>query len=265
MRKGNFVKRKHSPQKDDVSSSSANEEEQGQSIQVHIKKNPHQGKKLKERSSPPTSENEDKMAVDGNCDPEDMSKKEEAASTGYDNPKDITSSSFKEINQTESLTSKEQQEQHINIEKTKSEAKPVSSVADKMNILSSGKNVKPKKNLFAFDFLGDEVSSDESQALQALSSFWVTTVARNKNVLKRPPPKNKKEEDFYNKYCDKQGKLSINAATRLMRLPHVITVCLKTTAQIEVVVANKDKALEESEELREDFFEVVEAMAMHLM
>ena len=42
-------------------------------------------------------------------------------------------------------------------------------------------------------------------------------------------------------------------------------MCLKTTAQIEVVVANKDKALEESEELREDFFEVVEAMAMHLM
>ena len=30
------------------------------------------------------------------------------------------SSSFKEINKTESLTSKEQQEQHINIEKTKS-------------------------------------------------------------------------------------------------------------------------------------------------
>lgn len=76
-------------QKDDVSSSSANEEEQGQNIQVHIKKNPHQGKKLKERSSPPTSENEDKMAVDGNSDPEDMSKKEEAASTGNDNPKVI--------------------------------------------------------------------------------------------------------------------------------------------------------------------------------
>lgn len=45
----------------------------------------------------------------------------------------------------------------------------------------------------------------------------------------------------------------------------MITVCLKTTAQIEVVVANRQKALEESEELRQDFFEVVEAMAMHLM
>ena len=76
-------------QKDDVSSSSANEEEQGQSIQVHIKKNPHQGKKLKERSSPPTSENEDKMAVEGNSDPENMSRKEDAASTGNDNPKVI--------------------------------------------------------------------------------------------------------------------------------------------------------------------------------
>lgn len=76
-------------QKDDVSSSSANEEEQGQSIQIHIKKNPHQGKKLKERSSPPTSENEDKMAVDENSDPENMSRKEEAAGTGNDNPKVI--------------------------------------------------------------------------------------------------------------------------------------------------------------------------------
>ena len=45
----------------------------------------------------------------------------------------------------------------------------------------------------------------------------------------------------------------------------MITVCLKTTAQIEVVVVNREKALEECEELRQDFFEVVEAMAMHLM
>ena len=45
----------------------------------------------------------------------------------------------------------------------------------------------------------------------------------------------------------------------------MITVCLKTTAQIEVVVSNRQKALEESEELRQDFFEIVEAMAMHLM
>lgn len=45
----------------------------------------------------------------------------------------------------------------------------------------------------------------------------------------------------------------------------MITVCLKTTAQIEVVVSNREKALEESEELRQNYFEVVEAMAMHLM
>lgn len=63
----------------------------------------------------------------------------------------------------------------------------------------------------------DEVSNDESQALQALNSFWVTKVARNKDVLQRPPPKNQEEQDFYNKYCDKQGKLSITAATHLMR------------------------------------------------
>lgn len=49
------------------------------------------------------------------------------------------------------------------------------------------------------------------------------------------------------------------------RLPYVITVCLKNKAQIEVIVSNRQKALEESEELRENFFEVVEAMAMHLM
>ena len=45
----------------------------------------------------------------------------------------------------------------------------------------------------------------------------------------------------------------------------MITVCLKTTAQIEVVVSNREKALAESEELRQNCFEVVEAMAMHLM
>lgn len=66
-------------------------------------------------------------------------------------------------------------------------------------------------------FSADEVSSDESQALQALSNYWVTQIARNKDILKRAPPKNQQEEDFYNKYCDKEGKLSITAATHLMR------------------------------------------------
>jgi len=42
-------------------------------------------------------------------------------------------------------------------------------------------------------------------------------------------------------------------------------VCLKTIAQIEVVVSNREKALAESEELHQNCFEVVEAMAMHLM
>lgn len=65
--------------------------------------------------------------------------------------------------------------------------------------------------------MADEVSSDESQALQALSNYWVTQIARNKDILKRAPPKNQQEEDFYNKYCDKEGKLSITAATHLMR------------------------------------------------
>ena len=45
----------------------------------------------------------------------------------------------------------------------------------------------------------------------------------------------------------------------------MITVCLKNNAQIEVVVSNREKALQESEELQHSYFEVVEAMAMHLM
>lgn len=45
----------------------------------------------------------------------------------------------------------------------------------------------------------------------------------------------------------------------------MVTVCLKTTAQIEVVVSNREKALQESEELRHNHFDVVEAMAMHLI
>ena len=34
----------------------------------------------------------------------------------------------------------------------------------------------------------DEVSNDESQALQALNSFWVNKVAKNNDIMKRPPP-----------------------------------------------------------------------------
>ena len=51
----------------------------------------------------------------------------------------------------------------------------------------------------------------------------------------------------------------------IVSLPYVITVCLKNNAQIEVVVSNREKALQESEELQQSYFEVVEAMAMHLM
>lgn len=265
MRKGNVVKRKHSPQKDTVSSSSSSEEEQSNTNTRFLKKNSPQGKKPKERSSSATSENEEQISVDESSDCESISRKHGIGHSKVDAAEEVKSSNSKKGNTAESSNGKEQEMHDINIAKTeKSEKQLVSSIEDKMNI-SNSKNVKTKKNVYLFDFLGDEVSSDESQALQALSTFWVTTVARNKDVLKRPPPKNQKEQDFYNKYCDKQGKLSITAATHLMSLPHVITVCLKTTAQIEVVVSNRQKALEESEELRQDFFEIVEAMAMHLM
>lgn len=231
------------------------------------KKNSAKGKKLKERTSPPTSENDEKIIVDESSDNDSNSGREnftmEADATKVDLYEVKPSSS--EDGMVEPLNSKEQEEQNENILKTdKSDKQLVTSIEDKMNI-SNTKKEKPKKNMYLFDFLGDEVSNDESQALQALSSFWVTKVARNKDILKRAPPKNQQEEDFYNKYCDKDGKLSITAATRLMSLPYVITVCLKNNAQIEVVVSNQEKALQASEELRETFFEVVEAMAMHLM
>ncbi|KAJ7392260.1 hypothetical protein OS493_013639 [Desmophyllum pertusum] len=244
MHKGSsLVKRKHSPPQKDAASSgssgSSNEDDVSKDMWLK-KKNTPQGKKLKERTSPPTSEND-----------ENIMEIKSPFSKGDVEPRH----------------SKEQEEQDENISKTKkSDKQLVTSIEDKMNISNTGtKKDKPKRSMYLFDFLGDEVSNDESQALQALSSFWVTKVARNKDVLKRPPPRNQQEQDFYNKYCDKQGKLSITAATHLMTLPHVVTVCLKNNAQIEVVVSNRERALQESEELHQDIFEVVEAMAMHLM
>lgn len=252
MRKGTqLVKRKHSPQKDANDSSSGNEEDESKSSCSWLnKKDTQPGKKLKERTSPPTSENDEKIIVDESSESDCNSVKNK-----QDTKLDIKSS-----------CSKEQEEQDDNISKTeKTDTQLVTSIENKMNISNTSKKGKPQKSMYLFDFLGDEVSNDESQALQALNSFWVTKVAKNKDILQRPPPKSQEEQDFYNKYCDKQGKLSITAATHLMSLPHVITVCLKTTAQIEVVVSNREKALAESEELRQNYFEVVEAMAMHLM
>ena len=53
---------------------------------------------------------------------------------------------------------------------------------------------------------------------------------------------------------------------RLGRLPHVIAVFLKRTrAQIEVVVTNCEEALDASPELREEHFDVVNFVGMHLM
>ncbi|XP_078366197.1 uncharacterized protein LOC144650404 [Oculina patagonica] len=267
MQKGTLVKRKHSPPKDASSSSSNEDEESKSSGSLRSKKNLSQGKKLKERNSPPTSENDDKIIVDGSSDSDCNAMKDT-----QDNTKaqaDITKLDIKASCSKENvvpLMSKEQQEQDENIKKDeKTDKQLVTSIEDKMTISSTAKKDKPKRSMYLFDFLGDEVSNDESQALQALSSYWVNKVARNKDIMKRPPPKNQDEQDFYNKYCDKQGKLSITAATRLMSLPHVVTVCLKTTAQIEVVVSNRERALQDSEELRQNHFEVVEAMAMHLI
>lgn len=260
MRKGTLVKRKHSPQKEANDSSSGNEEDESKtSCTWFNKKNTQPGKKLKERTSPPTSESDEKIIVDESSQSDCNSVKHK-----QDTKLDVKSSCSK--GNVQPSSSKEQEKQDDNISKTeKTDTQLVTSIENKMNISNTSKKGKPLKSMYLFDFLGDEVSNDESQALQALNSFWVTKVARNKDVLQRPPPKNQEEQDFYNKYCDKQGKLSITAATHLMSLPHVITVCLKTTAQIEVVVSNREKALEESEELRQNYFEVVEAMAMHLM
>ncbi|XP_015766647.1 PREDICTED: uncharacterized protein LOC107345445 [Acropora digitifera] len=266
MRKRNLVKRKHSTEKNSASKNSSSEEED--SPVLLQKNNLTKGKKAKERTSPPTTEDENKDNVELCREIESGHRKDELDCRKVDPGKeDKTVVNSTSVKMSEASTSKDQEDQDKNIVNAteKSAKQLVSSIKDKMNI-SQSKNGKPaNRNLYLFDFLGEEVSNDESQALQALNSFWVNSVARNKDVLKRPPPRNQQEQDFYNKYCDKHGKLSIAAATRLMRLPYVITVCLKNKAQIEVIVSNRQKALEESEELRENFFEVVEAMAMHLM
>lgn len=263
MWKGNLVKRKHSPQKGNASSSSS-EEEQGKARLP--KSNSSKGKKAKERTSPATTEDEGQDCKKQSNGSEISHKKDDSNGREADAEEVEISVNSTSVKRTEPSISKDHENGDRNMVKTteKSEKQLVSSIKDKMNI-SQDKTGKTTRNLYLVDFLGEEVSNDESQALQALNAFWVTNVARNKDILKRPPAKNQQEQDFYNKYCDKQGKLSITAATRLMRLPHVITVCLKNDAQIEVIVSNRQRALEESEELRGNFFEVVEAMAMHLM
>lgn len=266
MQKSDFVKRKRSPQKDaDGSSSSSNDEEELKAAFSRPKSSP-KGKKFRERTSPCTSDSDEKAVMGESSDKSSSFGKDHGNMQAATSKVEVQPSSLKD-GDAEPLNSKQQEEQAENILKTEkscSDKQLVTSIENKMNILNAKKD-KPKKNMYLFDFLGDEVSSDESQALQALSNYWVTQIARNKDILKRAPPKNQQEEDFYNKYCDKEGKLSITAATYLMSLPYVITVCLKNNAQIEVVVSNREKALQESEELQQSYFEVVEAMAMHLM
>lgn len=250
MRRSDFVKRKRSTQKDAYSTSSgdgssSNDEEELKAA-FSKPKTPPKGKKLRERTSPFSSDSDEnvmgELSEKGSSCGKDHGTMQAASSKV-----EVLPSSHKDTGP-ELLSVKPQDEQAENILKTEK------SCSD-----------KPKKNMYLFDFLGDEVSNDESQALQALSNYWVTKIARNKDILKRAPPKTQQEQDFYNKYCDKEGKLSITAATHLMSLPYVITVCMKNNAQIEVVVSNREKALQESEELHQSYFEVVEAMAMHLM
>ena len=45
----------------------------------------------------------------------------------------------------------------------------------------------------------------------------------------------------------------------------MIAVFLKSNNKIEVIVSNREKALQESEELRQNHYDVVEAKAMHVM
>lgn len=269
MRRSDFVKRKRSTQKDAYSTSSgdgssSNDEEELKAA-FSKPKTPPKGKKLRERTSPFSSDSDEnvmgELSEKGSSCGKDHGTMQAASSKV-----EVLPSSHKDTGP-ELLSVKPQDEQAENILKTEkscSDEQRKTSIENKMNILNTKKD-KPKKNMYLFDFLGDEVSNDESQALQALSNYWVTKIARNKDILKRAPPKTQQEQDFYNKYCDKEGKLSITAATHLMSLPYVITVCMKNNAQIEVVVSNREKALQESEELHQSYFEVVEAMAMHLM
>ncbi|KXJ21421.1 protein MFAP1 homolog [Exaiptasia diaphana] len=125
------------------------------------------------------------------------------------------------------------------------------------------KRQETRKNPFSYDFLGDEVDRDEAEALEALSLYWLNNIAR-----KAAKPKNTaiREEDkpFYNKYCNGTKELCVETAMRLMSLPHVVTVTLKSIPKIEVIVSDVALALQDSPELRSDDFEVTEAMGMHL-
>lgn len=269
MRRSDFVKRKRSIQKDAYSisggdGSSSNDEEELKAAFSKQKTSP-KGKKLRERTSSFSCDSDENIMVE---------LSEKGSSFGKDHGSFQAASSKVEVQPSahkdsdpELLSAKQQEEQAENILKTEkscSDEQRKTSIENKMNILNTKKD-KPTKNMYLFDYLEDEVSSDELQALQALSNYWVTKIAKNKDILKRAPPKTQQEQDFYNKYCDKEGKLSIASATHLMSLPYVITVCMKNNAQIEVVVSNREKALQESEELHQSYFEVVEAMAMHLM
>ena len=67
-------------------------------------------------------------------------------------------------------------------------------------------------------FCIDEVSNDELQVLQELSGYWLSNATRdNRDTIEEMPPKHQDKQDFYSKYCDEEGKLSITATTYLMR------------------------------------------------
>ena len=69
----------------------------------------------------------------------------------------------------------------------------------------------------------------------------------------------------YCSHCPPPQRYHSCLSCLIRSLPHVVTVVLKTTAQIEVVVTNSEKAFLASPELHEEQYDVVEAMGMHLM
>ena len=79
-------------------------------------------------------------------------------------------------------------------------------------------------------FCIDEEGKAESQALQELRGYWLSHVTRNRDTIEEMPPEHQDEKDFYSKYCDEEGKLSITATTYLMRFVMYLFIATKVAS-----------------------------------
>ncbi|XP_048580842.1 uncharacterized protein LOC5517073 isoform X2 [Nematostella vectensis] len=228
---------------------------------------PPNEKKVKPRTSPPTSES------DTYCD-----NKLNKLKINSENDEASESVTLKEIidpgegTTRESEKESEPEQEEASPEKLEDTKPDNNKITESKNMENQWKSIDEKMNIsvghkatkgqFRFDFLGDEVDQAEADALSALNNYWLTSIA--KKAAKPSTDIPEEHKPFYNKYCNGTKKLSIETATRLMSYPHVIAITLKSNAKIEVITSDVEKALEKNAELREPHFDVVTAMGMHL-